>query len=229
MKSFLLMSLFAMALLAGCRSRTQDVAPVATNDALQENTMGKGEVIGEVTVRGILSHTKGRMGQVGGMIISANLLTGPEGGAWLPAYEELVGKNVQVAWLHYRYTCSPIEQCLEGGVIHYLQSITSIRLAAEAEADPYSGYGEVLGAKTVKGILRTGKGDMAEVGDMMIPGDCLYGPERGNWKQEYMALIGKMVEVRGEHYRYFCGAEQQCLSGGVIDWLRAIDYVKLAE
>jgi hypothetical protein len=229
MKCFLSICLLAMTLLAGCKSRNQAVAVVATNDSLETYSMGKGRIIGEVTVRGILSHTKGRMGQVGGMIISGDLLGGADDGAWLPAYEELVGKNVQVAGLHYRYTCGPIEQCLEGGVIHYLQSITSIRLAAAAAADPYSGYGEVLGAKTVKGILQTGKGDMAEVGDMMIPGNCLCGPEGGNWKPEYVALIGKMVEVRGEHYRYFCGAEQQCLSGGVIDWLRAIEFLKLVE
>lgn len=90
--------------------------------------MGRGEVIGIKVVRGTLQHSKGRMGELGGMIIPADLLTEAGAGRWKPEYEAMVGKQVEAQGEHYRYTCSPIEQCLEGGVINYLQSIVYIKL-----------------------------------------------------------------------------------------------------
>lgn len=93
--------------------------------------MGHGEVLGMKTVRGKLYHTKGRMGELGGMIISGDYLTQKGTGTWKPEYEALVGKEVEAYGEHYRYVCSPIEQCLEGGVINYLQKVEYIRAVKE--------------------------------------------------------------------------------------------------
>ncbi len=191
----------------------------------QNNTMGKGQVIGPVAIKGTLVHSKGRMGQVGQMIISGDLLSGPDG-HWKPEYEALVGKVVISRGEYYRYTCSPIEQCLEGSVIDYLQSITSLR-ALDPSGD--DGYGEILGMKTVQGYFRGGKGEMAEVGSMMIPSRYMDEPKGRAWKPEYEVLLGKQVEVSGLHYRYYCGADEQCLTSGVINWLLAIEDLKAVE
>lgn len=199
---------------------------MALKDSLsQNNTMGTGQVIGPVAIKGTLVHSKGRMGQVGSMLISGDLLSGGDG-HWKPEYEALVGKVVIARGEYYRYTCSPIEQCREGGVIDYLQSITSLK-APDPSGD--DGYGEILGMKTVQGILRGGKGEMAEVGTMMIPGRYLSEAKGRAWKPEYEALVGKQVEARGYHYRYYCGANEQCLTSGSIDWLLAIEYLKGVE
>lgn len=85
--------------------------------------------MGMVTVRGIFHHSKGDMGEVNGMIIGPAELRGEARGGWKPEYEALVGKQVEARGQHYRYECGPIEQCLEGGVIHYLQALEYLRLA----------------------------------------------------------------------------------------------------
>lgn len=97
------------------------------NNLPNADEMGKMERIGPKVVQGILHHTKGRLGEVSGMILPANFLTEGSGSGWKPEYEALVGKRVEVSGVHYRYTCSPIEQCLEGGVIHYLNEIAYLR------------------------------------------------------------------------------------------------------
>jgi hypothetical protein len=139
MKTFSLLLFASLMVLAGChpqpnagRKAVQEENPSnpmkeKTNSS-SENAGGKETCLGPTTVRGKLYHTKGRMGEVNGFILSGLYLTG-ENGAWKPEYEALAGKEVEVKGVHYRYVCGPIEQCLEGGVINYLREIEYLRAA----------------------------------------------------------------------------------------------------
>ena len=91
------------------------------------------------------------------------------------------------------------------------------------------GYGTVEGIVTVRGTLDHTKGSMAQIGKMIVSGSELGGEGQKIWSPEYEAMVGKTVEAKGEHYRYHCGTHEQCLSGGVINYLRKIEYIKLAE
>lgn len=132
--------LFLLCWLSACHpkpaSKVQDSGNVSDstrvtmkNDSTphSQDIGGKETCLGPKTVRGFLHHTKGRLGSVGGYLLSGQYLAGGGSGNWLPAYEALVGKEVEVQGVHYRYRCSPIEQCLEGGVIDYLREIVYLK------------------------------------------------------------------------------------------------------
>lgn len=143
MRQYAMVCVAALVVLTACKGRMRETAErkpaevvhdsVPQHDAVvvegnkMDETMGHGEVVGIKTVRGKLYHTKGRLGQLDGMIISGELLTGSEGSDWKPEYEALVGKEVEARGEHYRYVCGPIEQCLEGGVINYLRTLEYLR------------------------------------------------------------------------------------------------------
>jgi hypothetical protein len=144
MRQFAMVCVAALVVLTACKGRmnhsayskpteiVHDSVPHGGADAViedkkQDETMGHGEVVGIKTVRGKLYHSKGRLGELNGMIISGDFLTGSQGGNWKPEYEALVGKEVEAMGEHYRYICGPIEQCLEGGVINYLRALEYLR------------------------------------------------------------------------------------------------------
>jgi hypothetical protein len=124
-------------LFVGCHPRAmqQDVNQHEGSAAMKEksassspNAGGKETNMGARTIRGKLYHTKGRMGEVAGFILPPHFLT--DGGSnWKPAYEALVGQEVEVQGVHFQYRCGPIEQCLEGGVINYLREIVYLKKA----------------------------------------------------------------------------------------------------
>lgn len=87
-----------------------------------------------------------------------------------------------------------------------------------------------LGPVVARGKLFHTKGRLGSLGDYLLGGDFLTGGVSGyNWKPEYEALVGKEVEAKGVHYRYRCGPIEQCLEGGVINYLREIEYLKAVE
>jgi hypothetical protein len=124
----LLILLFALvvATFPGCTPKVTKESKAMKNNP--NSAGGKETCEGPKILRGKLYHTKGRMGEVGGYILSGLYLTG-ENGVWKPEFEALVGKEVEVKGVHYRYVCGPIEQCLEGGVINYLREIEYLRAA----------------------------------------------------------------------------------------------------
>jgi hypothetical protein len=128
-------------MLTACHPKPQahEVIGRTANDSLTEmkndsaynspEIGGKETMIGPVTVRGILQHTKGKMGSLNGFILPGNYLT-PEGHGynWKPEFEAMVGKQVEIKGVHYRYRCGPMEQCLDSGVINYLREIEYLKL-----------------------------------------------------------------------------------------------------
>lgn len=92
------------------------------------DVQGHGTVIGIVTVRGILSGSKGMNAQLDGMIISPSELTDEDGNHWKPEYEAMLGKEVEARGEHYHYVCGPMEQCLTQGYIDYLRSLEYLKL-----------------------------------------------------------------------------------------------------
>lgn len=90
---------------------------------------GKLTEMGPVTVVGILQHTKGKLGSLDKFILPGDFLAMEKSMNWKPEYEAMVGKKVEAKGVHFRYRCSPIEQCLEGGVINYLNQLEYLRLA----------------------------------------------------------------------------------------------------
>jgi hypothetical protein len=123
---FILLLAVAVSTFPGCTPKvTKESNAMKSNP---NSAGGKETCEGPKTIRGKLYHTKGRLGEVGGYILPPQFLTGGES-AWKAEYEELVGKEVEVKGVHYRYVCGPIEQCLEGGVINYLREIEYLRTA----------------------------------------------------------------------------------------------------
>lgn len=116
---------------AGSPGASMDGNSAATDSVHSENDAMEGKLtrIGPVTVVGTLYHTKGRLGQLDRYILPVDFLTGGNGQPWKPEYEALVGKKVEARGVHFRYRCSPIEQCLEGGVIDYLNELEYLRSA----------------------------------------------------------------------------------------------------
>ena len=108
---------------------TVESTPANNSPGSTEEMEGKLTEIGPVTVVGILGHTKGRLGQLDKFILPVDFLTGGQGQPWKPEYEAMVGKKVEAKGVHFSYRCSPIEQCLEGGVIDYLNHLEYLRLA----------------------------------------------------------------------------------------------------
>jgi hypothetical protein len=91
------------------------------------------------------------------------------------------------------------------------------------------GRSEILGTEVVTGTLVRSKGNMGQLGGRIIPAEFLTGGKAGGWKPEMEALLDKQVEAKGIHVRYHCGPIEQCLEGGVIDYLTQIEYIRLAK
>jgi hypothetical protein len=138
MRQYAIWGMAALLVLASCKGSQRTAVDekaqaegrqpaIADQSNATNEKMGHGEVIGMKTVRGTLYHSKGRMGELGGMLISGDYLSDKVTGKWKPEYEALVGKQVEAHGEHYRYVCGPIEQCLEGGVMNYLQKVTYIK------------------------------------------------------------------------------------------------------
>lgn len=106
-----------------------ETTPPKKSPESPEDMEGKLTELGPVTVVGTLYHTKGRLGALDQYILPVDFLTGGQGKPWKPEYEAMVGKKVEAKGVHFRYRCSPIEQCLEGGVINYLNQLEYLRLA----------------------------------------------------------------------------------------------------
>ena len=97
------------------------------------------------------------------------------------------------------------------------------------EMEETEGHGEVIGIVTVRGKLYHSKGAMAQIDKMIISGSDLSEEGTKLWTPEYEAMVGKVVEAKGQHYKYICGTHEQCLSSGVINYLQKVEYIKLVK
>jgi len=85
-----------------------------------------------------------------------------------------------------------------------------------------------------KVIIITGKLTRTKGAQPMVAGKILdsdYVKDKGhkNWKPEFEKMYGKQVEVKGKLKTHYCNPMEQCLSGGKIEFLKEIQYIKLKK
>jgi len=83
--------------------------------------------------------------------------------------------------------------------------------------------------KIFKGRLSTTKGNQAVINSILIDNDFIKEKDSQNWKKEYKNLIGKTIEVKGRLSTYHCGSMEQCMTSGVIKFLKEIQYIRVAK
>jgi hypothetical protein len=107
---------------------------------------------------------------------------------------------------------------------------TPTKMETDTTLNKMGGKETCLGPKTVRGRLYHTKGRLGSLDKYILSGQYLSEEGQGyHWKPEFEAMVGKEVEAKGVHYRYRCGPIEQCLEGGVIDYLREIEYLKAVE
>lgn len=114
-----------------CTSRTVQEGPDSqvmagetenTADMDNEAQQGWDEDLGEKTLRGKMTLTKGKQPMVDGVMLSKDYF----GEDWRAKTVALEGKRVEVKGHLWRHHCGPLEQCLSPGYIDRLVEITSL-------------------------------------------------------------------------------------------------------
>jgi hypothetical protein len=129
--------------------------------------------------------------------------------------------------------CQLRPRVIEAGKVVAAQDTARIEsptlMKQDTTKNAMGGHETCLGPKIVQGKLYHTKGRLGNVGDFLLSGSFLTGGSSSDWKPEFEALVGKKVEIKGVHYKYYCGPIEQCLEGGVMNWLREIEYLKPLE
>jgi len=82
---------------------------------------------------------------------------------------------------------------------------------------------------TITGKLTRTKGAQPMVAGKILDSDYVKIEGHKNWKPKFEKMYGKVVEVKGRLKVNYCDPRLQCLSGGKIEFIKDIEYIKLKK